>query len=254
MTFIFVIHELPSLGLNVGGTLIPAANTANAVLIVTDVDTDEVVFQGDLEANASTDVGQTNRLVVDTVTTGSVDDITDTETFRIYVGPLNPRLEFTDPAGAGEGNNIPDYDPAVLTSGGYAPGSTVYTPLSATDVSPTYRGFIWGVPMNRLANSDEDNPGTFVPRTDNVITAPGIGPDWTTRTPIQLANEVPFVTDPPFVTISDIIGDTVAGDTDSTRRAESTDGFPGTVVESEAGINYVYRPTDATRNERLVLL
>ena len=138
---------------------------------------------------------------------------------------------------SGEDNNIPDFDPAVLTSGGYAPGSSVYVPLTNTTVSPSYRGFVWFVPMNRL-----DAAGEFEARDTNVITAPGIGPDWTTRTPIQLADVAPFVTDPAFVTLGSIIGATVAADTDASARTMGSDGFPGTVVESEAGITYVYRP------------
>ena len=238
---VFVIHELPTLGVSVSGALVPAANTANAVVIVANVATDEVVFQGNIEANSATDFGQTNRFDVDTITTGTVDDILDDVNYTIYIGPeTNRRLDYSNrtvDTDTGEDNNIPDYDPAVLTSGGYAPGSSVYVATNNTAVSATYRGFIWFVPRSML-----DTSGEFTQRTTNVTTAPGIGPDWTTRTPIQLADTAPFPNTPPFITLSDIIGTTDDADTDASARTNGGDGFPGTVVESEAGITYVYRP------------
>ena len=217
---------------NVEADVVAAANTRGAVVIIAEEDTENIIIEGNVIGNV--DLHSIDTILIDEpLTTGAITDLTDGTGYTIFVGPRSQTLEFVD------NHNIPDFDPAVIASGGagYPPGSTVYTPLTATDVSPTYRGFIWVVPMNML-----DSNGDFVRRIDNVMTAPGIGPDWTTRTIVQLANTAPFVADPPFVTLSQIIGPDDDANTDSTARAGAADGFPGTVVESEAGINYVYRP------------
>ena len=232
------LNAVSSDSVNVDADVVAAANTRGAVVIIAEQSTENIIIEGNVIGNV--DLHSIDTILIDEpLTTGAITDLTDGTGYTIYIGPRSQTLEFIP------GPNIPDYDPAVLTSGGYAPGSSVYVPLSNTTLSPSYRGHTWFVPMAAL-----DAQGLFTSRDTNVITAPGIGPDWTTRSSIQLADEVPFPNNPPFVTLSDIIGDTVTTpanpgdpvDTDSTRRINGGDGFPGTVVESGDGIVYVYRP------------
>ena len=180
---------------NVEADVVAAANTRGAVVIIAEEDTENIIIEGNVIGNV--DLHSIDTILIDEpLTTGAITDLTDGTGYTIFVGPRSQTLEFIP------GPNIPDYDPAVLTSGGYAPGSSVYVPLSNTTLSPSYRGHTWFVPMAAL-----DAQGLFTSRDTNVITAPGIGPDWTTRSSIQLADEVPFPNNPPFVTLSDIIGD-----------------------------------------------
>ena len=224
------LNAVSSDSVNEEADVVAAANTRGAVVIIAEQGTENIIIEGNVLGNV--DLHSIDTVLIDEpLTTGAITDLTDGTGYTIYIGPRSQTLEFVD------NNNIPDYDPAVLTSGGYAPGSTVYVATNNTAVSATYRGFIWFVPRAML-----DTSGEFTQRTTNVITAPGIGPDWTTRTPIQLADTAPFPNTPPFVTLSDIIGTTDDADTDASARTNGGDGFPGTVVESEAGITYVYRP------------